>query len=297
MKVPWLQSFCVDVQDGCPDIPDASCDVAFFSPPYKKADGYSDDLMFSLGQVLVRVMKPGGRIFLNFGFLRESLGRPYEAMGQLVAGSWWNADTIGHVGFDQGTTIAWVKSAAFPSWRELILEYLKGLPRGSSTAATSVLRKILREPGRMTQRGHYQPITGTDKVLNYCWEPVFTLWKPPEPDFDRLAVGVPFTHKSNQTRGTRGQYGDLHCAGDVWFIPHKTTGKEKKKKHKHEFPEALVERVLKVSGVPVGGTVFDPFLGSGTTAVVAKRLGLNVYGTDKDRRELRVARTRWAKEV
>ena len=188
-----------------------------------------------------------------------------------------------------------MKSAAFPSWRELILEYLKTLPR-HGLAAQSVIRKILREPGRMTQRGHYQPITGTSKVLNYCWEPVFTLWKPPEPDFDRLAVGVPFTHKSNRTRGTRGRHGDLHCAGDVWFIPHKTTGKEKKKLHKHEFPEALAERALKVSGVQPGGTVFDPFLGSGTTAVVAKRLGLNVYGTDRDHRELRVARTRWSKE-
>lgn len=293
MKDPWLRSFCVDVRGGCPDIPDESCDVSVFSPPYKKADGYSDNLMFELGRVLVRVMKPGGRVFLNFGFLREGLGRPYDALGHLMGGSWWNSEATGHIGFEYGQTIAWIKSGAFPSWRELILEYLKTVSR-NMPVAQSVLKKILKGPSRLVTRGHYSPI-GSPKLLNYGWEPVFTLWKSPEPDFDKLAVGVPFTHKSNLTRGTRGRHGDVHCAGDVWVIPHKTTGREKKKQHKHEFPEELVERALKVSGVGPGGTVFDPFLGSGKTAVIAKRLGMNAYGIDKNRRSLADARRRWGK--
>ena len=45
------------------------------------------------------------------------------------------------------------------------------------------------------------------------------------------------------------------------------------------FPESLVETCL-LAGCPAGGLVLDPFLGSGTTAVVAKRLERDYLGID-----------------
>ncbi len=108
---------------------------------------------------------------------------------------------------------------------------------------------------------------------------------------DRLSIGVGFTDKSNMKRGSRGKHGDLHCAGDVWFIPYTTTGSSKKKKHKYEFPEELVEKCLRISNLSPGDTVLEPFLGSGTTICVAKRLGLNAYGIDRENVE--TARKRW----
>lgn len=45
------------------------------------------------------------------------------------------------------------------------------------------------------------------------------------------------------------------------------------------FPEALVEPMV-LAGCPVGGTVLDPFSGSGTTAAVALRLGRHAIGID-----------------
>jgi site-specific DNA-methyltransferase (adenine-specific) len=45
------------------------------------------------------------------------------------------------------------------------------------------------------------------------------------------------------------------------------------------FPESLVETCV-LAGCPDGGVVLDPFLGSGTTAVVAKRLGRKYLGID-----------------
>ena len=60
-------------------------------------------------------------------------------------------------------------------------------------------------------------------MLNYCWEYVFTYTKGVAGiPLDRCSIGVPFTDKSNTKRGTRGKNGDLHCAGDIWFIPYKT---------------------------------------------------------------------------
>jgi site-specific DNA-methyltransferase (adenine-specific) len=45
------------------------------------------------------------------------------------------------------------------------------------------------------------------------------------------------------------------------------------------YPEALLETPIKAS-CPPGGIVLDPFLGSGTTAVVARRLGRRYVGIE-----------------
>jgi len=49
--------------------------------------------------------------------------------------------------------------------------------------------------------------------------------------------------------------------------------------HFAPFPLALVEKCLKC-GCPPGGTVLDPFAGSGTTMLVALRMGMNAVGIE-----------------
>lgn len=61
----------------------------------------------------------------------------------------------------------------------------------------------------------------------------------------------------------------------VWTIP--TQGYPEA--HFATWPEALAERIIK-AGCPEGGTVLDPFLGSGTTALVARRLGRRSVGIE-----------------
>jgi DNA modification methylase len=61
----------------------------------------------------------------------------------------------------------------------------------------------------------------------------------------------------------------------VWTIP--TQGYSEA--HFATWPEALVERIIK-AGCPEGGTVLDPFMGSGTTALVARRLGRKSVGIE-----------------
>lgn len=61
----------------------------------------------------------------------------------------------------------------------------------------------------------------------------------------------------------------------VWSIPlSKFRGA-----HFAVFPERLVQNCI-LAGCPEGGLVLDPFLGSGTTAVVAKKLGRRYLGID-----------------
>ncbi len=63
--------------------------------------------------------------------------------------------------------------------------------------------------------------------------------------------------------------------GDVFDFP-RVTGNSKQRRawHPTQLNEGLVERCLKLT-TPPGGTVLDPFGGTGTTLRVAKRLGLS----------------------
>lgn len=61
----------------------------------------------------------------------------------------------------------------------------------------------------------------------------------------------------------------------VWTIP--TQGYPEA--HFATWPEALAERIIK-AGCPPGGVILDPFLGAGTTALVARRLGRRSIGIE-----------------
>ena len=54
------------------------------------------------------------------------------------------------------------------------------------------------------------------------------------------------------------------------------------KKHPAIFPEKLVEKCVKVSGLK-NGVVLDPFLGTGTTGIVAKKNNLDFIGIEIDK--------------
>ena len=58
--------------------------------------------------------------------------------------------------------------------------------------------------------------------------------------------------------------------------------------HPAQYPEELVERIIKVGSNP-GDLILDPFMGSGTTAVVAKRLGREFVGYELEKDYIKIA--------
>lgn len=67
---------------------------------------------------------------------------------------------------------------------------------------------------------------------------------------------------------------------DTWYHSRLCgTFKERVGWHPCQLPESLLERIIKVSSNP-GDLVFDPFVGSGTTLAVAKRLGRHWLGCE-----------------
>lgn len=60
-----------------------------------------------------------------------------------------------------------------------------------------------------------------------------------------------------------------------WSMPENTD-------HPTQKPEKLMARIL-LASVPPGGWVLDPFMGSGTTAAVARKLGRHFVGIEQER--------------
>jgi modification methylase len=78
---------------------------------------------------------------------------------------------------------------------------------------------------------------------------------------------------------------DLQMRSD-WFLPICAGGERLKdaagkKLHPTQKPEALLARIFAAATKP-GDLVLDPFLGSGTSAAVAKRLGRRWIGIERD---------------
>ena len=81
-----------------------------------------------------------------------------------------------------------------------------------------------------------------------------------------------------------------------WHIPI-CSGKERlrednnQRSHPTQKPEALLYRIM-VSSTNKGDTILDPFLGSGTTAVMAKKLQRNFIGFEQDQDYIKLAKKR-----
>jgi DNA modification methylase len=62
------------------------------------------------------------------------------------------------------------------------------------------------------------------------------------------------------------------------------------------YPEKLIETPIK-AGCPEGGLVLDPFMGSGTTAVVARKLGRDYLGFELNEKYVKIAEKRLYDEL
>ena len=91
---------------------------------------------------------------------------------------------------------------------------------------------------------------------------------------------------------------DLQMRSD-WLLPICNGGErlkndDGKKAHPTQKPEALLHRVVLASS-RVGDVILDPFFGSGTTGAVAKQLGRDFIGIERDPDYIELAKKRIAK--
>ena len=141
-----------------------------------------------------------------------------------------------------------------------------------------------------------------------CLNDVIWNKKNPMPNFR----GTRFTNahetliwasKSEKSKYTFN-YQSLKCLNDDlqirsnWDLPicngSERLKKNGKKVHSTQKPEALLHRILLATSNK-DDLVLDPFLGSGTTAAVAKKLGRNYCGIEKEKSYLKAAEQRLRK--
>jgi len=70
---------------------------------------------------------------------------------------------------------------------------------------------------------------------------------------------------------------------DVWDDIHRIRHKNRRDEHPCQLPEPLLERLILMT-TNESDIVLDPFIGAGTTALAAKRLGRNFIGIDIDKK-------------
>ena len=175
-------------------------------------------------------------------------------------------------------------------------------------------KRILKDNGSIWVIGSYHNIFRLGyhlQNLDY-WLLNDVIWRKnnPMPNFR----GTRFTNahetliwasKSKKSKYTFN-YQSLKCLNDDlqmrsdWILPI-CNGKERlksngKKIHSTQKPEALLHRII-LATTNKGDKIFDPFLGTGTTAVVSKKLGRNYYGIEKDKKYFIAAKKRINKTI
>ncbi len=170
-------------------------------------------------------------------------------------------------------------------------------------------KRILKDNGSMWVIGTYHNIFRLGyhiQNLNY-WILNDVIWRKnnPMPNFK----GTRFTNahetliwasKSKKSKYTFN-YQSLKCLNDDlqmrsdWTLPI-CNGKERLKKngkkiHSTQKPEALLHRII-LATTNKGDLICDPFIGTGTSAVVAKKLGRKYFGIEKDKKYFGAANKR-----
>ena len=197
-----------------------------------------------------------------------------------------------------GVDDAWDKFSSFDAYDTFCLNWLKECKR------------ILKKDGAIWVIGSYHNIFRIGKMMQDLgfWLLNDVLWikTNPMPNFR----GTRFTNahetliwasKEKDSRYTfhyksmKTFNDDLQLRSD-WHIPicnnsERLRDVQGNKLHSTQKPEALLFRIVNSTSKP-GDIILDPFLGSGTTAVIAKKLGRNFIGIEKEEKYVKIANKR-----
>jgi site-specific DNA-methyltransferase (adenine-specific) len=273
-----------DVLERLSEIPDESIQTTVTSPPYFGLRKYSDDHPSEIGnektldEYIARLVKlfeelhkktrTDGTLFLN-------LGDSYKN-NRLMGVPWRVALALGDVGWTLRSDIIWRKPNAMPSSvkdrftvdHEYIFFFAK------ERKGYSFYQDAVREP-HVTFSENSKMKGGRNHLGKRGGTPE-----------EGKNAGNPNLHNARWDQA-------FHPLGrnkrTVWDIP---LGKFRGA-HFAVFPEKLVENCL-LAATKEGDTVFDPFTGSGTTGIVALKLGRKFIGCELVPEYAEIARTRLA---
>lgn len=297
-----------DARAALADLDTDSIDCCVTSPPYWKMRDYGHPEQLGLEETpelfvealadvfdgVMRVLKPTGTMWINIGdcYQRKGGGR--------------------NTGTDMGRRYLGTPGRQAPGCKE-----------GDLIGVPWMLAFELRRRGWYLRQeviwGKTNPIPeGVKSRPNRSHEQVFMLTKRPSGEYfyDRDAVRKPLAPKTLTTVGSvRTSVGSdpsfpvkAHrysrerrhsvdeagnpvgaALGSVW--PMATNSNRERVEHFALMPPGIAENSISV-GCPTDGVVLDPFLGAGTTGIVARRLGRRFVGVELVAKYAEIARRR-----
>jgi len=194
-----------------------------------------------------------------------------------------------------GVNDEWDKFNSFKEYDEFTFKWLKECKR------------VLKENGSIWVIGTYHNIFRVGKIMQdlgyWILNDIVWIKTNPMPNFKgtrfnnahETLIWASKSDKSKYTFNYKSMkiYNDDKQMRSEWYIPI-CQGKERlkdedgNKLHSTQKPEELLYRII-ISSSKVGDIVLDPFLGSGTTAAVAKKLRRNFIGIEKEEKYIKAA--------
>lgn len=257
MNAPYYQDDSVTLWHGdalevARTLPDAAVGCIVTSPPYYRLRDYNgaagqyghEDTPAEYVETLVTLFRELRRVLADNGTLWLNLGDTYLAR-QLAGIPWRTALALQADGWLLRNEVIWNKPNAMPE---------------------SVTDRLA---------GRHEHVFLLTKQARYYFDldPIREAY-----DGDRAASRRARSGHTNKENSATGKWSGDHQGrnpGDVWSIATQPFPGA----HFATMPVRLAERCI-LAGSPPGGTVLDPFSGSGTTGLAAARHGRRYVGID-----------------
>lgn len=282
VEEPWRNRVLLgDARVRLRDLPDQAIDTVLTSPPYFRQRDYASSNQLGREespeqyvQNVVDVMAECYRVLKDSGTLWIVIGDKY-LRGHLLGIPWRVALALVDFGWILRSDIIWQKPNAMPS--------------AAKTRPTVDHEYVFF----LTKRTTYYYDADAIREPHVTFSPA-----------SRMRGGRRHFHQRGSTPEQGKNAGNSNLHKGRWDQAFHPKGRNKRtvwsiplskfrEAHFAVFPETLAQTCL-LAGCPAEGIVLDPFLGSGTTAVVAARLGRDYVGIDCVAEYCEMARNRLA---
>jgi len=264
---PWLQDddlilYQGDAVEQLCQLSDGSVDMVATSPPFYGLRDYGVDGQIGLEKTpeqwaarLVSVFQEVRRILRDEGTFWIEVGDTWVDK-ELIGAPWILSFALSNDGWKRRQEIIWEKPNAMP-------ESTTDRP----TRSHSTIFLFSKQP-------------------SYFYD-ADVLREPYIMDGRRITTVTGGSGSEQHRNGERWPNPNGANARSVWTIPTEPTPFA----HFATWPQALVKRMI-LAGCPEGGTVLDPFAGSGTTLLAARALGRRSIGVELSEEYCKLISTR-----